>query len=85
LLSYQKNISDFAGKRLAIDASGWLHRALFAVAEDWVDSNCKDNQLYVDHVVSHAKFLLSRNVTPVLVFDGRRNILKVFFISFFFL
>eukprot|EP01032_Pedospumella_encystans_P001350 gene1350-1562_t len=72
----QKNIGDFAGKRLAVDASGWLHKAVFATAEDWVDSNCTDSQLYVDFVLTRVKNVQQCRVTPVMVFDGKRNNLK---------
>ena len=74
---WKLNIADFAGKRLAVDASGWLHKAVYATAEDWVDSNCTDSQLYVDFLITRVKNLQSCNITPVLVFDGKRNTLKV--------
>jgi 5'-3' exonuclease len=73
----QKNISDFSGKRLAIDASGWLHKAVYTIAEDWVDSNCTDSQLYVDVIITRLKQLQSHNIVPIMVFDGKRNALKV--------
>ena len=73
----QKNIGDFSGKRLAIDASGWLHKAVFATAEDWVDSNCTDSQLYVDFVLTRVRNVQACGVTPIMVFDGKRNNLKV--------
>jgi hypothetical protein len=73
----QKNIGDFAGKRLAIDASGWLHKAVYTTAEDWIESNCGDSQLYVDVIITRLKQLQGLNITPVMVFDGKRNTLKV--------
>ena len=70
------NISEFAGQRIAIDASGWLHKGLYGAAEDYVDSNFFDNQLYVDFILSRVRHFLMMGVEPVVVFDGRRSILK---------
>ena len=119
------SISGFKGTRVAIDASGWLHKGLYAAAEDFVDSgktcwrsclhlwchfsshtalwtnhsiylffepplyksDCKntiapppgfnDSQFYVDFILSRARSLREAGVEPVLVFDGKRNNLKV--------
>ena len=32
------SVGYFKGTRVAIDASGWLHKGLYAAAEDYVDS-----------------------------------------------
>lgn len=32
------SIGSFNGTRVAIDASGWLHKGLYTAAEDYVDS-----------------------------------------------
>ena len=32
------SMGSFKGTRVAIDASGWLHKGLYAAAEDFVDS-----------------------------------------------
>ncbi|KAJ1419684.1 PIN domain-like protein, partial [Ochromonadaceae sp. CCMP2298] len=72
----EMHISNFAGMRVAIDASGWMHKAVYATAEDWVDSNFADNQLYVDRLLNQVKSLQQCKVIPVMVFDGKRNTLK---------
>ena len=70
------NIREFKGKRVAIDASGWMHKGLYGVAEDFVDSKFVDSQLYVDFILSRIRHFHTLDVEPVLVFDGKRNIMK---------
>ena len=54
-----KLITDFKGKRIAIDSSGWLHKGLYAAAEDIVDSG-EDSELYVDFILARARnFILN--------------------------
>ncbi len=71
-----KHITDFSGGRVAIDASGWLHKGLYGAAEDLVDNNFEDTQLYVDFILSRVRTLMLNNVEPVVVFDGKRSTLK---------
>eukprot|EP00605_Chrysophyceae_sp_TOSAG23-4_P000866 GSChrysophyteH1.ASY1.ANO1.957.1 assembled CDS len=71
-----KHITDFKGSRVAIDASGWLHKGLYGAAEEFVDSNFEDAQLYVDFILMRVRTLLQNNVEPVVVFDGKRSTLK---------
>lgn len=52
---------------------------MFATAEDWVDSNCTDSQLYVDFMLTRVRNVQACGVTPIMVFDGKRNNLKVNF------
>jgi len=70
------NIRDFKGKRICIDASGWMHKGLYGAAEDFVDSKFVDSQLYVDFILSRIRHFLTLGVEPVLVFDGKRNTMK---------
>jgi hypothetical protein len=63
--------------RVAIDASSWLHKALYVVAEDIVDSGFQDAQLYVDYILIRLNELRNCGVEPVMVFDGKRSHLKV--------
>jgi 5'-3' exonuclease len=71
-----KDISTFKGWKVAVDVSGWLHKGLYGAAEDLVDSNFVDSQLYVDYVLNRVAILQGMGIEPVLVFDGRRNCLK---------
>ena len=69
-------ITAFKGKKLAVDASGWLHKAIFACAEDSIDNDV-DSQLYVDFILGRAVTMQQVGVEPVMVFDGKRHRLKV--------
>lgn len=70
-------MKDFRGMRVAVDASSWLHKALYVVCEDIVDSGFQDAQLYVDYILIRLNELKSCGIDPVLVFDGKRSHLKV--------
>lgn len=69
-------LGQFKGKRIAIDASGWLHKGIFTAAEDFVDSNFEDYQLYVDWIINRLRNMRDFGIEPVLVFDGKRSVLK---------
>lgn len=87
--SLQVDISSFSGKRLAIDASGWLHKAVFATTEDFImhesirpastDFNCANSELFVDFFIHRVLKLQAHQIDLIVVFDGRRNALKVGF------
>ena len=82
-ISKHQNINEYKNKTIAIDASGWLHKAVYATTEDWINSNCTDTQLYVDFMVTRIKNLQQCGIKVVLVFDGKRNHLKVIYINLF--
>jgi hypothetical protein len=66
-----------AGKRVAIDASSWLHKAIFATAAECLDLNFEEHLLYVDFIVTRTRNFRLCGVEPVLVFDGKRHHMKV--------
>ena len=77
------NICEYKNKRVAIDVAGWLVKGLYGACEDYVDtyihsnfSNFIDNQLYVDFIISRVRHMITLGVTPIVVFDGKRNNLK---------
>ena len=71
------NISRFRGGKVAIDASGWLHKSLWVSVDDYVDSNFgKDEQLYVDFFVTRITNMRLCGTEPVFVFDGKRHAMK---------
>lgn len=72
----QKLITDFKGKRIAIDASGWLHKGLYAAAEDFVDTGI-DSDLYVDFMLARARNFILNGVEPVFVFDGANHYISI--------
>ncbi|TXT09168.1 hypothetical protein VHUM_02642 [Vanrija humicola] len=63
-----RNISDFKGKRLAIDAYVWLHKGAFGCAEDLVKG--KKTTKFVDYAMYRVRMLRYHGITPYVVFDG---------------
>lgn len=89
------DIKSFSGCRLAVDASGWLHKAVFASAEDFIMHailqptsqifDGSNSELFVDIMINKVCKLRGQGIEPIFIFDGRRNALKVnstFFIAF---
>ncbi|XP_065833500.1 exonuclease 1-like [Oscarella lobularis] len=62
------SISEYAGKRVAIDAYCWLHRGAYACAFQLAQGIKADQ--YVKYILKRVNMLRYWNVTPVLVFDG---------------
>ncbi|KRX25221.1 Translation initiation factor IF-2, mitochondrial [Trichinella nelsoni] len=63
------NIEEFRGKTVAVDASCWLHRALFGCAYQLATGIETDS--YVKFCCKWIKVLLSYNIRVIMVFDGR--------------
>ncbi|KRZ54182.1 Translation initiation factor IF-2, mitochondrial [Trichinella nativa] len=63
------NIEEFRGKTVAVDASCWLHRALFGCAYQLATGIETDS--YVKFCCKWIKVLLSYNIHVIMVFDGR--------------
>ena len=64
------SISCYKGTRVAIDASGWLHKGLYAAAEDFVDSGESDccgnpSECSARSIENISSFY--RSVPPVLI------------------
>ena len=55
----------------------WLHKAIFATAEESLDLDFEEHLLYVDFLITRTRNFRLCGVEPVLVFDGKRSILKV--------
>ena len=64
----QINISDLRGKVVAIDSYCWLHKGAYSCAEQLVQGN-KNERRHIDYCLKY--MLLSFNIKPILVFDGR--------------
>ena len=60
------SISGFKGTRVAIDASGWLHKGLYAAAEDFVDSGEPAGTEMLSAAVSLPTILLCGLTTPYI-------------------
>jgi hypothetical protein len=57
--------------------TAWLHKAIFATAEESMDLDFGEHLLYVDFLITRTRNFRLCGVEPVLVFDGKRSILKV--------
>ncbi|CAE7730710.1 exo1 [Symbiodinium necroappetens] len=62
------HVKEFAGKRAAVDAHGWLHAALAGSAVD-VELEV-DDQIHVRYCAKRISMLRRFGVEPVFVFDG---------------
>lgn len=55
---------------------GWVYKAIYAIAEDYVNSEFVDNQLYVDFILNKVLTFKDNKISLVLVFDGKSNSMK---------
>ncbi|KAK6339511.1 Rad2 nuclease [Orbilia javanica] len=62
------HIKNWRGKRVAVDAYGWLHRGTISCAVDLALG--KHTTRYVDYAMHRVRMLQHYGVTPYLVFDG---------------
>jgi 5'-3' exonuclease len=65
-----QHISAYAGKKVAIDAYAWLHRAAYTCSQELVLG--QPTSKWLEWCVHRCKMLLHYKVIPVLVFDGCR-------------
>ncbi|KAG9032667.1 Rad2 nuclease [Tulasnella sp. JGI-2019a] len=70
LKSIQVNthLSEFKGKRFAVDAYVWLHRGAYACAPQLVKG--ESTTKYVDYIIHRIRMMRHHGVEPYLVFDG---------------
>ena len=69
LVGRDAHISTYSGKRVAIDASGWLHRACYSCALELLQSP----STFTGHLTllrSFLALLAAHDISPFLVFDG---------------
>lgn len=69
-ISKQVHLSDFAGKRIAIDGFVWLHRASFRCPKDLVNDPGTDKTL--PYLMNLLQKVISCGITPIVVFDGQQ-------------
>ncbi|CAH2039845.1 unnamed protein product, partial [Iphiclides podalirius] len=67
--SRRANVSEFNGCTVAIDSYCWLHKGAFACADKLVQG--VETDVYVKYCIKYVTMLLSKNIKPILVFDGR--------------
>ncbi|XP_047503782.1 exonuclease 1 [Pieris napi] len=67
--SRRANVSEFSGSTVAIDSYCWLHKGAFACADKLVRG--EETDMHIRYCLKYVTMLLSRNIKPILVFDGR--------------
>ncbi|XP_055906818.1 exonuclease 1 isoform X2 [Eupeodes corollae] len=67
--SSKVHLKDLRGCTVAVDTYCWLHKGVFCCA----DKLCRgeDTDLYVTYCLKYVSMLLSYDIKPILVFDGR--------------
>ncbi|GLH12839.1 Exonuclease 1 [Gryllus bimaculatus] len=68
-VSSRINISQYKGCCVAVDAYCWLHKGAYTCAEKLARGEKCD--AYVYYCMKYVNMLLSHNIKPILVFDGR--------------
>ncbi|EFA13005.2 exonuclease 1 [Tribolium castaneum] len=63
------HISEFRGRTVAIDSYCWLHRGARGCAMQLAKNEDVDS--YVHYCMKYIKTLLSHDIRPIMVFDGR--------------
>uniref|UniRef100_T1HD04 Exonuclease 1 n=1 Tax=Rhodnius prolixus TaxID=13249 RepID=T1HD04_RHOPR len=63
------NISQYSGCTVVVDTYCWLHKGAFSCAEKLARGEQTDQ--YVLYCMKYVNMLLSHNIKPILVFDGR--------------
>ncbi|RVE50613.1 hypothetical protein evm_004737 [Chilo suppressalis] len=67
--SRRANVSEFSGSTVAIDSYCWLHKGAFACADKLVRG--EETDIHIKYCLKYVSMLLSNNIKPILVFDGR--------------
>ncbi|KPI91771.1 Exonuclease 1 [Papilio xuthus] len=67
--SRRANVGEFNGCTVAIDSYCWLHKGAFACADKLVQG--LETDIYVKYCLKYVTMLLSKNIKPIMVFDGR--------------
>lgn len=62
-------IAEIKGKTVAIDSYCYLHRGAYGCS-DKIVKNIKTTA-HIDYCMKYVNMLLSLNITPIMVFDGR--------------
>lgn len=67
-------LREIRNKTVGIDGYVWLHKGIFADKLNIVDD--EENTGYIDYFMKNINALLKYNVKPVVVFDGRKLVMK---------
>lgn len=66
----KRNIREFSGKKVGVDAMCWMHRGAYACSEELVTG--KDTDRFIQFFLMMCESLHYHKVKPVIVFDGAR-------------
>lgn len=69
-----KHIRKYAGKKVAIDAYCWLHKAAYTCAQDLAKGQGMEKLL--QYCLNRIELLTKAQVTPIIVFDGGKLKMK---------
>ncbi|KAJ0178467.1 hypothetical protein K1T71_006290 [Dendrolimus kikuchii] len=67
--SRKVNVNEFSGCTVAIDSYCWLHKGAFSCADKLVRG--EETDAHIKYCLKYVTMLLSKNIKPILVFDGR--------------
>ncbi|KAF8635429.1 hypothetical protein AX15_000418 [Amanita polypyramis BW_CC] len=63
-----RNLSEFAGQTIAVDAYVWLHKGVYSCATELATG--KPTHKYVDYAMHRVRLLRHYKIEPYIVFDG---------------
>lgn len=69
-VTVKKHVSEYAGRRVAVDGYCWLHRAAYTCAADLAEG--RPTTKWLSFVTGRVNLLRAHNVEPIVVFDGAR-------------
>lgn len=69
-ITEKKHLSEYKGKRAAVDAHCWLHRAKFSCITELM--NGIDTDKFVAYFMDMINLLIAHEIKPLIVFDGRQ-------------
>lgn len=67
-ITHRIHVEVLAGETVAVDAYSWLHKGVYACANELFHHRPTDG--YVEYCMTRIRMLRHYNITPLLVFDG---------------
>lgn len=72
-IQIKKHISEYRGKRIAIDSYCWLHKSIYTTT-DILDN--PDSTKYLVYLQDRLNMLIRNGIIPVMIFDGDKLPMK---------
>ena len=73
-ITKNRHVRKYAGKRVAIDAYCWLHKAAYTCAQDLAKGQGMEKLL--QYCISRIEMLQRNQVIPIIIFDGGKLKMK---------